>query len=422
MTNFTKMEGLLINPYTPGAGTVPMFLAGRDVQLAVVDSLASRVESGRESNPIVFVGLRGMGKTSLLRTIQGQLMERQWIAGYFEMRRNVEPGEAIRAIVRNSAELPTGSLAKAMKSGAVRFGGAKLSLGPAGVSFELDANSSSAVTDPYGELVSFLRALGKHASKNRVGVALILDELQVTRKIDLAILFQALSAVKDEPIVLIGAGLPFLAADLAKATTYVERFRFELVAGLGSADAAEAVKAPATEAGVTWSLQALRRVVELGNGYPYFLQLYASETWELAVEKTSLTLADVERAVPSVERQLDSGLYSARFNRLSEVEREYVENMAWLLAPDSLCAGGGTGSATRVRSGRVAEAMGKPLSELSVVRDRVIRKGVIHSPAHGLIEFSVPGFDAYVRRVSERLIGSIERLESGQGTVHDLSE
>ena len=66
--------------------------------------------------------------------------------------------------------------------------------------------------------------------------------------------------------------------------------------------------------------------------------------------------------------------------------------------------------------------MGRPLSELSVVRDRVIRKGVIHSPAHGLIEFSVPGFDSYVRRVSERLIGSIERLESGQGTVHELSE
>lgn len=53
--------------------------------------------------------------------------------------------------------------------------------------------------------------------------------------------------------------------------------------------------------------------------------------------------------------------------------------------------------AEQVRSSDVANALGKGLTELSAVRDRLIRKGVIHSPGSGLIAFSVPGFRDYVQ-------------------------
>ena len=50
-----------INPYTPGAGTRPALLAGRDAQIALIQSLADQVEAGRQANPIIYTGLRGMG-------------------------------------------------------------------------------------------------------------------------------------------------------------------------------------------------------------------------------------------------------------------------------------------------------------------------------------------------------------------------
>jgi hypothetical protein len=51
-----------------------------------------------------------------------------------------------------------------------------------------------------------------------------------------------------------------------------------------------------------------------------------------------------------------------------------------------------------VRSGDVAQALGKSLSDLSSIRDRLIRKGVIHAPTVGALSFSVPGFRDYVTR------------------------
>lgn len=53
-----------------------------------------------------------------------------------------------------------------------------------------------------------------------------------------------------------------------------------------------------------------------------------------------------------------------------------------------------------VRSGAVARSLDKTLAQLSTVRDRLIRKGVIHSPSQGRLEFSAPGFGDYVRRRS----------------------
>lgn len=111
---------MVLNPYTPGAGTRPPTLIGREVQLAIVGNLADLVEAGRSSNPIVFTGLRGVGKTSLLQEVGADLRSRGWLAGYYEVRRDVEPGVAVRSIIRDSADLTQGRLRKALSSGRTR--------------------------------------------------------------------------------------------------------------------------------------------------------------------------------------------------------------------------------------------------------------------------------------------------------------
>ncbi|WP_159602460.1 ATP-binding protein [Agromyces humi] len=376
-----------INPYTPGAGTRPEPLGGRDQQVAIVRSLADQVDGGREANPIVFIGLRGVGKTSLLYEIRDMLRQRGWMAGYYEVRRDVEPGQAIRTIVTDSAnELPNSKLRAALPGALARIGGMKLALGPAGVGFTVDTRAT-VPPDPYDDLVGFLRSLGKVAKDHGTGVAIIVDELQVFRKRDLAILIQALGALRDLPIMFIGAGLPYLPAEMSKANTYTERFRFERLDYLTAQDAREAIIAPAFKQGVTWDSAAADRLVAESDGYPYLVQLFASESWNAASGDT-ITENAAGQGLTVARRLLDSGLYAARYERLSEGERQYVDAMAELMPR--------TGK--RVGSGAVAAHLGKTLNGLGPVRDRIIRKGVIHSPTAGQLEFSVPGFVDYVRR------------------------
>ena len=386
----------MLNPYTPGAGTRPRSLAGRQSQFALIESLAEQVEAGRPGNPLVVTGLRGVGKTSLLFEAAEVLRRRGWLAGYYEVRRDVGPGEAVRAIVAGSAGLTGGGLRRALSTGAHALGGLTLTAGPAGFGFEVVGRDQGRPPgDPYDDVVAFLRSLASAARREGVGVALLVDELQVFRKRDVSVLVQALSALSGEPVVLIGAGLPYLASELSKANTYAERFRYEQIDTLDDVDAREAVVAPAFEQGVVWDDDALDLVLDLAEGYPYFVQLYASETWVAAAGAVRLTVGHVRSAVPAVRRQLDAGLYAARYDRLSEREREYVDTMVLVADEDSP-------GAPTVGSGAVAARLGKTLPQLATTRDRVIRKGIVHAPAHGELAFSVPGFADHVRRRTGR--------------------
>lgn len=278
----------------------------------------------------------------------------------------------------------------------------KLSLGPTGFTFAVDAAAPRREdSDPFPELVRFLRLLGRDASQNGVGVALLIDELQVFRKRDIAVLVQALSALKDEPIVLIGAGLPYLASELSKANTYAERFRFEVIDRLGEADARSAITDPAFDLGTIWDDDALERVLELADRYPYFLQLYASESWTPAAGAVSHRVDACRRGYPCRAAAARRGLYSARYDRLSEREREYVDTMV-AVADASPGARTRPSVSPRVQSGAVAAELGKSLTQVATTRDRIIRKGIIHAPVYGELEFSVPGFADYVRRRTGR--------------------
>ena len=57
------------NPFSPGAGTQPPELAGRDSILEQANVALARIQRGRSSKSVILVGLRGVGKTVLLNRI-----------------------------------------------------------------------------------------------------------------------------------------------------------------------------------------------------------------------------------------------------------------------------------------------------------------------------------------------------------------
>ena len=50
------------------------------------------------------------------------------------------------------------------------------------------------------------------------------------------------------------------------------------------------------------------------------------------------------------------------------------------------------------RSGDIAAKLGVKLSSLGPVRAKLIKKGMIYSPVHGDMAFTVPLFDEFMRR------------------------
>src|SRR5262245_47945914 len=64
------------NPYRPGAGHMPPYLAGREAQYAEFDRLMDQEEILEN---LVLTGLRGVGKTVLLETFKPRAIERGWL-------------------------------------------------------------------------------------------------------------------------------------------------------------------------------------------------------------------------------------------------------------------------------------------------------------------------------------------------------
>jgi hypothetical protein len=129
----------------------------------------------------------------------------------------------------------------------------------------------------------------------------------------------------------------------------------------------------------------LELIIERTNGYPYFLQEWGYQAWNLS-DASPINVNDVQNASSAALRRLDEGFFRVRFDRLTPREREYVVAMAKL----------GEGP---YRSSDVADQLGESVQALGPRRAKIIHKGMIYSPAHGDISFTVPMFEDYLKRI-----------------------
>jgi hypothetical protein len=167
--------------------------------------------------------------------------------------------------------------------------------------------------------------------------------------------------------------------------SYAERlFSFPDIAALSAADTAKALRDPAQAAGVEFKADALKDIFKLTRGYPYFLQEWGYQSWNLA-KASPITREVVATATATVTDRLDRNFFRVRFDRLTPSEKNFLRAMAEL----------GPGAH---RTGDIADALGVKVTSLGPVRAKLIRKGMIYSPAHGDMAFTVPLFDEFMVR------------------------
>jgi hypothetical protein len=380
------------NPFAPGAGSRPPELAGRDHLIERAEIAIQRVLHARHDKSQILLGLRGTGKTVLLNRIEEIAEKHHHLTSFIEApedRRLVELlYPRIHAVLRRLSAIESAKSAAHNAWQALRSlsGTFKISVGDVTISVDPEPGVADSGNLEYDLVDLFLR-VGETAKQAKSAWTLLIDEIQYLKQDELAALIVAIHRINQKrlPLLLFGAGLPQVAALSGDAKSYAERlFDFPSIGPLGPADAAEAIRQPIEEEGEAISDSALKAIVRNTEGYPYFLQEWGYQTWN-AANKSPFTTRDVTNATPAVLTRLDDGFFRVRWDRLTPKEREYVLAMASL----------GKGP---YRSGDVADRLEGSNKSLGPRRAQIISKGMIYSPAHGDIAFTVPMFEDFLAR------------------------
>ena len=383
------------NPYAPGAGTPPPELAGRDELIERAAIALDRIRTARAARSLILHGLRGVGKTVLLNRIESEAEARGFAGVRVEAPEErslpallipvlrvallrLDRGKRIRANLARAGRALAG-FAKALK---VKYKDIEVS-----TDFEPErglADSGDLDTD----LSDLLAAVGTAAREYHTAVVLFVDELQYVPEDQLASLIRALHSTSQRqlPITMLAAGLPQLIGQMGRAKSYAERlFEFVEIDRLNEGAARAALIVPARKEGARFDENAIEEILSQTQGYPYFLQEWGRHSWNIA-ESSPILPAHARRATKLALAELDAGFFRVRFDRLTPTEKRYLRAMAEF----------GPGPH---RSGDIAEGLGKKVTSVAPVRNELIAKGMIYSPAHGDTAFTVPLFDGFMKRI-----------------------
>lgn len=380
------------NPFAPGAGNRPPELAGRDPIVQEAAVAIQRALIGKSSRSQMLLGLRGVGKTVLLNKIEEVAEEHGHVTSFVEAPEGKPLSDLLYPRIHQAlrklsavqkAKAQTLSALRALRSFASVF---KVNVGEVEIGVEPEAGVADS-GDLEHDLSELFVRTGEAAKAAGKAWTLLIDEVQYLSASDLGALIVALHKISQKglPVLFFGAGLPQVAALSGDAKSYAERlFHYPAVGPLNQLDASVAIRQPIEDEGESITDDALGEIVLQTKGYPYFLQEWGYQCWNIAPHTPIQKDVAIQAAVAATKR-LDDGFFKVRFDRLTPKEREYVIAMAQL-------------GAGPYRSSEVADRLGETPQSLGPRRAQIISKGMIYSPSYGDIAFTVPMFDEYLSR------------------------
>ncbi|MDE0347987.1 MAG: ATP-binding protein [Boseongicola sp.] len=381
------------NPFTPGAGTTPPELAGRQDVLDSARVSLRRAVAGKNARHMMLLGLRGTGKTALLNAIERVALEERHLVTRLEAPEGKPLAEmlatGIRKVLRSLSTVEAAKDLAAQGLGVLKsLASTVKKLSAFGASIEVDAVPGEADSgDLENDLPDAFAAVGRAAAAAGKGWTLLIDEVQYLERADLSALIVALHRMNQvqAPVVFVGAGLPQVARLAGDAKSYAERlFAYPEIGALDPDAARLAIRKPIEDEGASIGAAALDAIAKGTQGYPFYLQAWGSEVWDQA-EGPSVDMSDALNAQRRALEALDDGFFKVRTDRLTPTEMAFVRAMADL----------GDGP---YPIAEVAAALGKSLGSLGPTRANIIAKGMIYSFGHGVLDFTVPLFADHLRR------------------------
>lgn len=378
----------IINPYTPGAGVMPGYLAGRDDIIQDGKDSIYSLMNGYPRQPIIYYGLRGVGKTVLLTALKEYAIKEGVLAFHFEIQEKVS---LINDIILSANQ----TLSKISKVEKIKniFEVAKNSLqsftltyttGENSISVEMNKKLSEMMLQ--SNLVELLLNLGRLAKESKNTIIYFIDEIQYAKQNELEALITAQHRINQErlPITIIAAGLPKILVNMTESKTYAERmFAFIEISSLEYKDAKNAIVNPGKPFDITYTEEALKEIYQITEGYPYFIQQFC---YLISKKYKDIDLNIVNEMKSIFFKELDKSFFKVRFDKCTPREKEFMFAMA--NCGELPCT---------VAS--VAHILNKDLKSISPIRARLINKGLIYATRYGEIDFTVPKFDEFLKRM-----------------------
>ena len=379
------------NPFVPGAGSIPAVLAGREEFISAAQLAIRRTVAGYPEQGIVFHGLRGVGKTVLLNHIGKHIRDSNLRKIFIEVQERQSFPEMVVAELR---ELLLGmsvqeKVLQRAKQALLGFAkGLKVSIGDMAVEYSPGiADNGNIELD----MQTLFEAIGAAAAEQKIAIIFVIDEMQYLNKAEKSALCVSFhkAVQRGLPMLLLGAGLPQLLGQLGDAKSYAERlFVYRKVDSLTPEAARQALEQPAAAASVKFAADALDEIIKQTCCYPYFLQEWGKQIWNVSQEPL-ITIEQVAQVAHLAQDGLDEGFFKVRFDRLTRAEKRYVHVMAELIRREE-----------DPRAGEIAKRLQQHTRSLGPTRAKLITKGIAYSPAHGDIAFTVPMFEDFVARMN----------------------
>lgn len=386
--------GKILNPYRPGAGLMPAYLAGRDDDIKEIEEMFEALTMNIPIQSVIFSGLRGVGKTVLINKLQSIANEYDIFCEHIEVEerddfipqivtcakiflRQLSVKENLKNMIQKSLD--------ALKALTVSFD-------PKESTFSISVQEKELYTSTSlsQSLTSVFVSLGEAAYKSETPICFFIDEIQYMKQKELSALIAALHRTNQlgYPIIVIGAGLPKIYGMLSEAKSYAERlFLYKEIGSLSDDQAKKAIEIPVQKLKVSYSDDAANRIIEITKGYPFFIQQFCKIIYNNS-SNSVVSLNDVDSSIQDFYKTLDSGFFRARYERCTEADKKFI--FAMVKCGDLPCT-----------ITNVAEIMKKSVSSISTSRAQLINKGIIYSVRYKELDFTVPEFSEFIERLDE---------------------
>lgn len=383
-----------VNPYRPGAGLMPVYIAGRDEDIQNVSQMFDALTMDIPTQSIIFSGLRGVGKTVLINKLQSIAEEKGIFCKHIEIEerndfisqiaecsqaflRTVSAKEKFKHLIQKPLE--------AIKSLVVSFN-------PEDNSFSLSMQDrelyvSNNLTQTLTEVFS---TIGETAQKTEIPICFFIDEIQYMKQNQLGSLIAALHRANQlgYPIMIIGAGLPKIYKMLSDEKSYSERlFMYKKIDSLTDEQSEKAIEEPAKKFNIIYAHEATNKIVEITKGYPFFIQQLCKIVYD-KTNKDVIELSDVENCIDEFLSSLDEGFFKSRYERCAESDKKFI--FAMVECGDLPCT-----------ISNVAHNLNKTVGSISTTRAQLISKGIIYPVRYKELDFTVPEFSGYIQRLEE---------------------
>lgn len=383
-----------VNPYRPGAGLMPVYIAGRDEDIQNVSQMFDALTMDIPTQSIIFSGLRGVGKTVLINKLQSIAEEKGIFCKHIEIEerndfisqiaecsqaflRTVSAKEKFKHLIQKPLE--------AIKSLVVSFN-------PEDNSFSLSMQDrelyvSNNLTQTLTEVFS---TIGETAQKTEIPICFFIDEIQYMKQNQLGSLIAALHRANQlgYPIMIIGAGLPKIYKMLSDEKSYSERlFMYKKIDSLTDEQSEKAIEEPAKKFNIIYAHEATNKIVEITKGYPFFIQQLCKIVYD-KTNKDVIELSDVENCIDEFLSSLDERFFKSRYERCAESDKKFI--FAMVECGELPCT-----------ISNVALNLNKTVGSISTTRAQLISKGIIYPVRYKELDFTVPEFSGYIQRLEE---------------------